>query len=96
MPVMLGVQITKFKFANIRVSSPNLKLTKVSRYTVDHHSNVYSYLDCPCSIAGKLETAIDYSRYDQRPGSYNFTILAVSTTDQVYEFVHQFCVPRKY
>ena len=53
------------------------------------------YMLLYCCI-GDLDTVIDYSRFDNDPGSHNFTVLALSTTEQQVEFNHQFNVSGKY
>ena len=45
---------------------------------------------------GGLQTVIDYSRFDNDPGSHNFTILAVSTTEQQDDFDYYFNISGKH
>ena len=49
-----------------------------------------------CYGIGDLDTVIDYSQFDDKPGSHIFTVLALSTTEQQVEFNHQFNVSGKY
>ena len=49
-----------------------------------------------CYGIGDLDTVIDYSQFDDKPGSHIFTVLALSTTEQQDKFDHQFNVYGKY